>query len=597
MSRATVTAALLLLGLVVLAPLMRMVTASFRVDEVTLESGRVHHGMIRDSDAEGVMMRVHGEKTSRYFKRAEVVSEGRTWSLSNYRALFRSTAQGRMFLATLALAGASTLLAVLIGLPLGVLFSATDLPGRRVLEVVAAVPLVLPPILFAIATYYDLLAFEPPFLRAALVFGLTLYPLVSLFTARAVRATAADAFAAARLQATPREAFTRVVLGPALPGAAAGALLVFVFVIGDFAVPDFLGVTTAKNTINVYANEVFRAWKTETDAGRATAAGMPPTALALVAFAAVLLVERRRESVSLGEPDRAPDPLPLGRARLPALLLVGAVLAAALALPAWRHLEEAGGKHYGNPIATGGAGAGAPRAPQNAPPPADAGVDARPESMLDGLRRGMQHDRVGTAVLNSLLVAGGGALLAVLLALLLVEAGRAAPRLDAPLLVLAFVPVAVPPMSLAVGWVEFFGAERTSQRFFPILLMGARLLPFATLAVRASRRRLAPELLDAASVAGLTPARRFARVTLPLMAPGALLGLLLAFLFGLREVDAIVFTRTGAETLPVQLYGMIHYGYDVQVGALSFLWTAGVGLFLLLIALLLSPVLRPATRA
>jgi len=30
---------------------------------------------------------------------------------------------------------------------------------------------------------------------------------------------------------------------------------------------------------------------------------------------------------------------------------------------------------------------------------------------------------------------------------------------------------------------------------------------------------------------------------------------------------------------------------------LSFLWTAGVGLFLLLIALLLSPVLRPATRA
>jgi ABC-type spermidine/putrescine transport system permease subunit II len=75
-------------------------------------------------------------------------------------------------------------------------------------------------------------------------------------------------------------------------------------------------------------------------------------------------------------------------------------------------------------------------------------------------------------------------------------------------------------------------------------------------------------------------------VTLPLVLPGAALGFLLAFLFGLREVDAILFTRTGAETLPVQLYGMIHFGYDVQVGGLSFLWTAGVGLLLLVLALL-----------
>ena len=37
----------------------------------------------------------------------------------------------------------------------------------------------------------------------------------------------------------------------------------------------------------------------------------------------------------------------------------------------------------------------------------------------------------------------------------------------------------------------------------------------------------------------------------------------------------------------MQLYNMIHYGYDVQVAALSFLWTAGVGLLLLLLALLL----------
>ena len=101
------------------------------------------------------------------------------------------------------------------------------------------------------------------------------------------------------------------------------------------------------------------------------------------------------------------------------------------------------------------------------------------------------------------------------------------------------------------------------------------------MAVRAARARVEPELLDAAALAGLPPLTRALRVTLPLVAPGAALGFLLAFLFGLREVDAVVFTRTGAETFPVQLYNMIHYGFDVQVAALSLLWTGAVGLFLL----------------
>ena len=140
-------------------------------------------------------------------------------------------------------------------------------------------------------------------------------------------------------------------------------------------------------------------------------------------------------------------------------------------------------------------------------------------------------------------------------------------------------------MALAVGWVTLFGPSWAAKPLTPALLLGARLLPFATFAVRSARNRIAPEMLEAASVAGLGPAARTIRITLPLMAPGAALGFLLAFLFGLREVDAIIFTRSGAETLPVQLYNMIHYGFDVQVGALSFLWVAGMALFLLSLAL------------
>jgi iron(III) transport system permease protein len=572
-NRVVVTFAIALLVLLVLAPVATMFVESLRVDVVTTKDGARYLGDIRDRGDNGITMRVHGEKVSRLVKPEETASVGRAWSTLNYADVLSGVSRRNMLLATLALAGASTLLAFIVGLPLGVLFAATDLPGRRSLELLAALPLVMPPVLLAIAMYHDLLSVRPEFLRAVLVFGLSLFPMVSLFTARAIRATGAEALEAARVQTTPREALLRVAVGPALPGAAAGALLVFAFVVADFAVPDFLGVTTAKNTITVYANAVFRAWTNDADAGVATAAGMPATLLAIAAFAVVLVLEARREAATVGSGFRELEPLPLGRRKWIAGGLVAVLLLVVLVLPLYRHLETAAGKHFGKPVAIAAPGV-----------PVDVSR-AKPKSLLDGLRKGLHHDRVAESSINSLLLAGGGALVAVLLALLLAEAGRNRPKLDRVLLVAAFLPVAVPPMSLAVGWVEFFGPTRAAGRYFPILLMGARLLPFAMFAVRATRRRVAPEMLEAGAMAGLPPAARMLRISLLLSLPGASLGFLLAFLFGLREVDALVFTRTGAETLPVQLYNMIHYGYDVQVAGLAFLWTAAVALFLLLIRL------------
>jgi len=571
-NRAAVTITLLLLGLLVLAPFFSLVGESLRVDYVEeAGKGRIE-GFIRNSDDKGVTIRAMGEQVSRFVPRQKVERQGRAFSLGNYRDVLGGTGEQNMLLATLALAGASTLVALLLGLPLGILFGATDLPGRRLLETLSVLPLVLPPILLAIATYYDLVDFEPSFLRAVFVFGLSLFPLVSLFVARAVRAVGAASLEAALLQAPRRTVLLKVILPPALPGAAAGALLVFVFVVSDFAVPDFLGVTTAKNTIVVYANAVFRYWSTDGDTGKATAAGMPAILLALGAFVLVLRVEARRSAATVTGAFREPQPLPLGPGgRVIALVAVLAVLGLGLLWPAFRHAESAAGKHFGDPVALQGVGG----------QPTSDDPHAKPAGLMDGLRRGLQHDRVGQSALTSLWLAGGGALIAVLMALLLTEAGRGRPRLDRCLLVASFLPVAVPPMAMAVGWVSFFGPEFAGKPSAPVLLLGARLLPFATFAVRAARNRIGAELVDAAAVAGLSPARRLVFVVFPLVAPGAGLGFLLAFLFGLREVDAIVFTRSGAETLPVQLYNMIHYGFDVQVAGLSLLWMVGIGLFLL----------------
>ncbi len=573
MRAAAVTLALMVGGLLVGAPLAVMVVQSLTADLVETPSGGFV-GQKTISDDRGVTLRVSGETDFRFLPRGEVLREARVFSLVHYRGVLTGPGERNMFLATVALAGASTLLALLLGLPLGLLLGATDLPGRRFLETASILPLVLPPVLLAIATYHDLLPVRPEFLRAVLVFGLSLYPLVSLLVARAVRATGGDALDAALVQVPPRTALFRVALGPALPGAAAGALLAFAFVVSDFAVPDFLGVTTAQNTIVVYANAVFSRWANAGDAGAATAAGMPATALALAAFSTVLWIERRRAASTVHGDFRPPDPLPLGRARRPLFVAALPLLGLSLLWPAYRHLETASGAHYGEEVASGGVR-------QQIKPDAR----TKPRSLTDGLRKGILHDGVGESALLSVKLAGLGALLALLAALLLVEAGRTAPYLDRLFVILCFLPIAVPPMSFAVGFVKLWGPS--TGAYYPVALLAARLLPFAAFAVRTARLRLAPELLEAGAVAGLSGLRRYVRLTLPLLAPAMGLGFLLAFLFGLREVDALVFTKSGAETMPVRLYNMIHFGYDVQVGGLSFLWMGAVALLLLLLALLI----------
>jgi iron(III) transport system permease protein len=575
MGRIGVTISVILLALLVLLPFGTMIWESLAVGEVRLKNGSVYRGPITDQDEQLVRIRPRTTGRTEEFPRSDVEFAGRVFALDNYEGLISGRAERNMLMGTLALAGVSTLLAILLGLPLGLLFGVCRLP--RALEVLLALPLILPPILTAIGTYHDLADFQPAFLRAGIVFGLTLYPLVMLFTARAVRGIGADALDAARVHGTPRDALLRVALRPALPGAAAGALLVFVFVIADFAVPDFLGVTTAKNTIVVYANAVFRAWRTDIDAGRATAIGMPVTFIALIGFALVLWIEKRRGAATVGADFRAPNPVPLGRrARVGAWLLIAVVLLAAVAWPAAGHAKTAAGEYFGEPAALAGA------APMFKP----SDPRAKPSSLMDGMRRGVRHPRVATSAMTSLGLAAGAALIAVLIALLATEAGRGRTRLDRFFLLVCFLPVAVPPMSLAVGWVTLYGTDWAQLRWTPALLLAARLLPFATFAVRSVRARLDDELLEAAAVAGLSPMRRFVRITVPMVAPGVVLGLLLAFLFGLREVDALVFTRMGGETLPVQLYNMIHYGFDVQVGALSLLWVGGVGLFLIAVVVL-----------
>ena len=95
-------------------------------------------------------------------------------------------------------------------------------------------------------------------------------------------------------------------------------------------------------------------------------------------------------------------------------------------------------------------------------------------------------------------------------------------------------------------------------------------IPFAFLPIRARLQGMDPLLGDAAHDLYATPLRAFLRVTLPLLWPGILSGLMLAFIISLDDFVITYFVAgAGATTLPVYIFGMIRIGVTPEVNAVS----------------------------
>ncbi len=79
--------------------------------------------------------------------------------------------------------------------------------------------------------------------------------------------------------------------------------------------------------------------------------------------------------------------------------------------------------------------------------------------------------------------------------------------------------------------------------------------PFAFLVLLAIFNRFDPSVEEAAWSLGVTPARTFHKVTLPLIFPGVLSAMLFAFTLSYDEFARTLFTAGGALTLPLAIYG------------------------------------------
>jgi spermidine/putrescine transport system permease protein len=135
-------------------------------------------------------------------------------------------------------------------------------------------------------------------------------------------------------------------------------------------------------------------------------------------------------------------------------------------------------------------------------------------------------------------------------------------------------PLIVPEIVLAVALLIFFSRIKLATGYsglgYLIAAHTAFCIPFAYLPIRARLENMDLSLEMAAADLYATPLKCFRRVTLPLLWPGVIAGLMLAFVVSLDDVVITEFVKSGGqETLPTYMLGQIRRGVTPEINAIS----------------------------
>ncbi|HEX7242539.1 MAG TPA: iron ABC transporter permease, partial [Longimicrobiaceae bacterium] len=437
----------------------------------------------------------------------------------------------------------SVVLSAAVGVPLAFLFSRWDFPGRRVLGALAAMPVLLPPLVGTISFLFlygesgfltrgvQLLLgmAEPPWrLTGAwavlLVHAYTMYVYFYLFvTAGLARLDASYAEAAAALGAgrwTTLRRVTLPLLAPALGGA---ALLVFMTSMASFSAPYVFGGGFRVLTTQLYASKLN---------GEEGLVAVEATVLALASLLFLVLLQRYEGSRSYTGASKGSGPAPRrgggGKSALVAaaawlgvgfLLLPHATVLLVSFVPEGTWTTEI----------------------------------FPPVYSAEGYRALFADPQRLVPVLNSLRMATVATLANVAFAF---AAGYLLARRRFPgrrlVDVLVVLPWALPGTVLAIALASTFSVHRPwTGRWvlvgtFAILPLAyfVRNVPLVTRAALASFRQLDPSLEEAAASLGAGRVLTLRRVVLPLVLPGLAAGALLAWVTALGEFVASILLYT-----------------------------------------------------
>ena len=464
------------------------------------------------------------------------------WSLANYREVLSQNIVLESIFASVGVSVLTVLFCAAVGIPLAFLFERYSFPARRLFATLAALPLVLPPLVGTVAFIFlcgesGILArfaqsvfhleHSPWSLRgwpALLLFHTyTMYPFFYVLTgAGLTRIDAALAEAGRSLGASRARVLTRIVLPQLTPSLIAAALLTFMTSMASFSAPLLFGGSVRVLTLEIY---------TARQRGDASVAITETVILAAISLSALFFFQRyegtrKFAAAAMKGSTKKRTAIAAGKSRAIAIAC-GVLFSLILVLPVVT-LVLVSFAREGNWT-----------------------TQTLPTSYtFANYLKIFSDSRASEVFLNSLsmsAVAAGAALLwsFCVAGLLAKKGGHRWKRL---LSWLILVPWALPGTVVAVSLAEAYG--RPSPLLGSFILVGTfwilpvvyflRFMPLVVRAVQANMEQIDAALEEAAASLGARWWQRFTRVTLPLVWPGAIAGTLLAFVIALGEYVASV---------------------------------------------------------
>src|SRR5688572_8772909 len=184
--------------------------------------------------------------------------------------------------------------------------------------------------------------------------------------------------------------------------------------------------------------------------------------------------------------------------------------------------------------------------------------------------------QVQDASIRSLTIAAFAAVVSTVVATMAALATTRTKPFPGLTFIYAFInqPLMVPEIVTGVALLIFFAAIKVATGYtglgYLLIAHTAFCIPFAYLPIRARLENMDLSLERAAADLYATPFKTFRRITLPLLWPAILAGLMLAFVISLDDVVITEFVKSGGQdTLPTYMLGQIRRGITPEINAIS----------------------------
>jgi len=460
-------------------------------------------------------------------------------TLASYAA---ALGKGRHLLAlwnSLRLGAAVTLLALMLGVPLALAVSRTNMPGRSVAHLSVLAAFVMPNFLGAIA--WILLAGpnagwlnrawtaafgteQGPFnvfsfWGLAFVIALYTFPLIYVFTKSALDLVSTELEDAAAIHGAGKwTTMTRVTLPLVLPSILGAAILIFLEAIALYGTPALIAIPAG---INLATTQLVSFFQYPLQVEQAAAFSMPILLLTVLMLMLQRRLLARRGFVAVSGKGGERRPFDVGAWKWPLLAYAVLVSALSVLLPLAILLLASLSRAWGRGVA------------------------------LDNLTLANFHAiffeqlTVRSALLNTVLYAAATALVCVALGIVVAYATqRRITPWPALVQFLALAPVAVPGLVLAIGLYAAYAGPPWSLYGTGALIVIAfttRFLPIAVVASGAAVRALNPELEEAVRILGGGRLTVLAKVVVPLLKKTLAGVFILVFVICTKELSTAVF--------------------------------------------------------